>query len=86
MSFFGIAIFEQVQGKTVIVDAANMVVPARKAVVLMFPVVVFLFTQVLVLLVDGGDTALFETNQKGPVVFPAQLEYTFTGIVRETVM
>ena len=76
MSFFAIAIFQQVQGKAVIVDAANMVVPAGKAVVLIFPVIVFLFTQTLVLLVDGGDTALFETNQKGPVVFPAQLEYS----------
>ena len=59
MFFFRIAIFQQVERDTVIVHAANMAVPAGKAVDLVVPVILFLLAQTFILLIDGRDTALF---------------------------
>ena len=45
-----------------------MIVPAETAVVLRFLVILFLFSQTFVLLIDRRNTTLFIMNQKGPIV------------------
>lgn len=80
MFSFQIAIFQQIQRETVVVDPANVVVPAAKPAVLVFLIILFLFSQTFILLIDRRVISLLVTNQKGPAIFPADVENTLAGI------